>query len=239
MVNKKVFMEKTLLNLEVLTVNVYGAGGTGSHLVERLGAISHALRVTSGRSLDVVVYDFDIVSDSNVARSKFLLGDPGFTKTQIAVSRVNLGYGVNWRTANPVSNIIRTANFNFLCTDDTKSRLEYFKVLKCLFRDEHRDQKPYYIFDIGNDRDFGQIVMLDLEGKLADIDRKSNTSETKGTKSCAVDNPFLLQDLFINDSMALFAAEMFYRFITDFNLEYNQVWINLGMMKIITKLQWK
>lgn len=236
---KKLFIESVLMNVSTITVNVFGSGGTGSHLIDRLGAVSHAINVQSGRRLQVTAYDFDIVSDRNVARSKFLQGDVGLSKVQIAISKANLGYGLNWSCLEPDCSRLRPSHFNFLCTDDAKSREEYIKAIKLSYRSLSNDTKPRYIIDIGNDKDFGQIVMIDLDGKLADIDRKTLTSETIGTPSCGNDNPFALQDLFINDAMSLFASEMFYRFITDFNLDYSQIFVNLGMMKIISKLVWK
>ena len=238
MVKDKIYLKDALINSPVLTVSVYGSGGTGSHLVDKLAAIAYAFEKTTDRRIKLAVYDFDMVDPRNVARSDFTTGDIGFTKTQITVSKANIGYGLEWEVRNPFLTTVGQANFHFLCTDDAKSRLEYIGRILGTNQYGEPEDKSYYIFDVGNDKDFGQIVLLDKEGLLADIDRKTITSETVGTVTCA-DGLFDAQGLFVNQFMALCTAQMFWTFITDFNLEYSQLWVNLGMMKIISKLEWK
>lgn len=226
-----------MLNFPKFTVNVFGAGGTGSHLIDKLAAVAYACDATSPRTIQLTAWDFDQVSDRNVGRSDFIMADEGMTKTQIAVSKANLAYGLRWRCKNPVSDPIVSANFNFLCTDDAKSRLKYIDQIWALNEHFSPEDQAYYIFDIGNDVDFGQIVMIDRYGKLQDIDRMKINSETEGTPTCGERTLFGEQGLFINQFMALCAAEMFWKLISNYNLEYNQMFVNTGMMKIVTFLK--
>lgn len=238
MVKDKLFLKKILLNTPVLTVNVYGAGGTGSHLIDRLGAIAYAFQATTGRRVQLTAYDFDMVDQRNVGRSDFLNGDVGFTKTQIAVSKANLGYGLEWEVKNPFLHVTDQANFHFLCTDNAKSRREYIGRIFDVPQHGEAENQSYYIFDIGNDKDFGQIVLIDYDRTLEDIDRDAINSETIGTVTCA-EALFDAQGLFINQFMALCTAQMFWTLITDYNLDYSQAYINLQLMRIVTQLKLK
>jgi hypothetical protein len=125
-----------------------------------------------------------------------------------------------------------------------QSRLDY---MKRIFEQAHPmltridpDQQPYYIFDIGNDKDFGQVVLLDTQKRLLkDIDRTGLTSDTVGTETCGERSLFGEQGLFTNQFLSVIAAEMFWQFITQYNLDYNQVFANLSMMRVTSKMEWK
>ena len=236
-----IYLNEVLINLGKYTVNVFGAGGTGSHLIDKLGALAYALRETTGKTITLRAYDFDKVSKRNVGRSDFALGDCEWDKTRIAVSKANLTYGLYWYHEEDITKFI-PAHFNFICTDSAKSRTEYIEKLRTMALDEklHGDEKPRYLFDVGNDRDFGQTVLLDLvEGKLADIDRTGLTSDTVGMETCGERPLFAEQGLFINQVMATLTAEMFWQFLTQYNLDYSQLFLNLGIMRMTTKLAWK
>lgn len=234
-----IFLDPILMNLNTYTINVFGAGGTGSHLIAQLAVVAHALKETTGKQIKLTAYDFDTVSPRNVGRSDFITSDTDLEKTVVAISKANLGYGLNWRTGDVMYKRINPSHFTFICTDSAMSREEISGNTKSICKNCEPDERPYYIFDIGNDKDFGQIVMIDLNGTLRDIDRSGATSETIGTATCGERPLFAEQGLFINQFMSLLTAEMFWSFITQFNLEYNQVFANLSMMKTITKLEWK
>lgn len=237
----RIYLNEVLINSSRYTVNVFGAGGTGSHLVDKLGAVAYALREVTGKTIILRAYDFDKVSERNVGRSDFSVGDCGWDKTRIAVSKANLTYGLYWYHEEDVEKFI-PAHFNFICTDNLQSRMDYIGRLREMASDKkiQEDEKPKYIFDVGNDRDFGQVVLLDLkEGKLSDVDRTGLTSDTVGTETCGERPLFAEQGLFINSFMAMLTAEMFWQFLTQYNLDYSQVFANLSLMKIVSKLSWK
>ena len=232
------YLDPILLNLEAYTVNVFGCGGTGSHLIDKLAVVAHALRETTGKRMNLTAYDFDTVSERNVGRSDFIIGDTDLEKTRVAISKANLSYGLNWRARSGDAGFNK-AHFTFICTDSAKSRAGIMMATEGYSRCAEPDERPYYIFDVGNDKDFGQIALFDLEGTLSDLDRPGATSESVGTVTCGERPLYAEQGLFINQMMAVLTAEMFWSFVSMLNLDYNQLFVNLGIMKIVTKLEWK
>ena len=233
------YLDSVLLNLNTYTINVFGAGGTGSHLISQLATVAYALRETLGKSIKLTAFDFDKVDKRNVGRSDFIEGDTDLTKTVIAVSKANISYGLNWKARSTDHTFgMGPAHFTFICTDSAKSR-ELIREATVSFKNSNAAERPFYIFDIGNDRDFGQITFTDILGRLKDIDRSGATSETVGTETCGERGLFAEQGLFINQFMAMLASEMFWSLLTQFNLDYNQLFANLSIMKINTKLEWQ
>jgi hypothetical protein len=233
------YLDSVLLNLDTYTVNVFGAGGTGSHLIAQLATVAYALGETLGKQIRLTAYDFDRVDKRNVGRSDFIEGDTDLEKTVVAISKANISYGLNWKSRCTDHTFgLGPAHFTFICTDSAKSR-ELIREATVSFKDADPDARPYYIFDIGNDRDFGQITVTDVLGRLRDIERSGLTSESLGTETCGERPLFAEQGLFINQFMAMLTAEMFWTLLTQYNLDYNQLFANLTMMKINTKLEWE
>ena len=99
--------------------------------------------------------------------------------------------------------------------------------------------------DIGNGRDFGQVIF----GQFSDVVPKRRAThvfdvfpsmeDMIGSKeeqgpNCSVFEALAKQDLFINLHMATFAAGMIKDFICNLYLPYNQLYFNLGEMNINT-----
>ena len=233
---EKVYLNNRLLESEEYTISVIGTGGTGSYLIERLATLTHGIGKTKDKIISLTAYDFDEVEPKNVGRSSFYNGDNGLSKSEVCISKANIGYGLRWQTAR-VSDF-EPANFNFICTDSMESRIGYIKLIKEHYKNNtYSENTPYYIFDVGNDKGFGQIVILDTKGKLQDIDRTSKSSETIGTVSCSEREWYDNQGLFINQFMALYAAESLWKLLTEYNIDYNQMFINTDLMRISTQLK--
>ena len=80
-----------------IRVQVAGAGGTGSMLLDGLGRLDCALRAQGHPGMSVEVADFDAVSPANVGRQRFARTDIGFNKSVLMVHRINGFYGLDWK----------------------------------------------------------------------------------------------------------------------------------------------
>lgn len=79
-----------------VTVNVIGAGGTGSQVITSLARMDLALRRLGHPGLFVRVYDPDRVSESNIGRQLFSEADLGLNKAQCLITRINRFFGNDW-----------------------------------------------------------------------------------------------------------------------------------------------
>ena len=71
-----------------VTVNIIGAGGTGSQVLTGMARLDVTLRALGHPGLFVTVYDPDIVTDANIGRQLFGPSDLGLNKSQCLVTRI-------------------------------------------------------------------------------------------------------------------------------------------------------
>lgn len=80
-----------------VTVNIIGAGGTGSQVLTGMARLDVTLRALGHPGLFVTVYDPDIVTDANIGRQLFGPSDLGLNKSQCLVTRINNFFGNDWK----------------------------------------------------------------------------------------------------------------------------------------------
>ena len=80
-----------------VTVNLIGAGGTGSQVLTCLARLDAALRGLGHPGLFVTLYDPDIVTEANIGRQLFGPSDLGQNKAQCLVTRINNFFGNDWK----------------------------------------------------------------------------------------------------------------------------------------------
>src|ERR1700753_2921679 len=80
-----------------ITVNLIGAGGTGSQMLTALARINHALLNLNHPGLMVTVFDDDKVSEANLGRQLFAETEIGFYKSVVLVNRINVFFGTSWK----------------------------------------------------------------------------------------------------------------------------------------------
>ena len=80
-----------------VTVNLIGAGGTGSQVLTCLARLDVTLRALGHPGLSVTLYDPDIVSGTNIGRQLFSDSDIGLNKAKCLITRVNNFFGNDWR----------------------------------------------------------------------------------------------------------------------------------------------
>lgn len=115
-----------------VTINLIGAGGTGSVMFGYLVKIDHCLRALGHPGLYVQLFDGDSVSPSNIGRQLFADAEVGQNKAVCLINRANRFSGTNWRAYDchyDKSNLSRFANYGaaniFLsCVDSVDARFE-------------------------------------------------------------------------------------------------------------------
>ena len=80
-----------------VTVNIIGAGGTGSQVLTCMARLDVTLRALGHPGLFVTLYDPDIVTDANIGRQLFGCSDLGLNKAQCLITRVNNFFGNDWK----------------------------------------------------------------------------------------------------------------------------------------------
>jgi PRTRC genetic system ThiF family protein len=72
-----------------VTVNLIGAGGTGSQMLTSLARMNQAMLALDYPGLIVTVYDDDTVSPANLGRQLFAEAEIGLHKSAALVNRIN------------------------------------------------------------------------------------------------------------------------------------------------------
>ena len=80
-----------------VTVNIIGAGGTGSQVLTCMARLDVTLRALGHPGLFVTLYDPDIVTEANIGRQLFGPMDLGLNKAQCLVTRINNFFGNDWK----------------------------------------------------------------------------------------------------------------------------------------------
>jgi len=165
-------VEKVLLNpYNPITVNLIGAGGTGSQFLTALGRMNHALIELNHPGLMVRVFDDDKVEPANLGRQLFPTADLGMYKAVALVNRINLFFGTNWKAITERYNKetiqadpdLRMAEFTVSCVDTVSARFEIAELLMGMdMRVTYMLSRPLYWMDFGNSKDTGQVVLATL-----------------------------------------------------------------------------
>ena len=242
-----------------ITVNVIGAGGTGSHMLTNLAMINEALKRLDRQQLHVSVFDPDNVSETNIGRQAFSPADVGGNKAKILVNRINRFYGLAWEAYAehyPDNDILQsysanhyTANVTFLCVDNVSTRQKSIQFLKDIAYDSlfTNYAKPYYVIDIGNGRDFGQVILSTIArtdqphsirkvNRIVTIAGINYDDETfdfdDDAPSCSTMEALTKQDLFVNKILADIAGNMFWQLMFRYSIDYSAVFVNLETMQM-------
>lgn len=154
------YTDQYLLNpYHPVTVFVIGAGGTGSQVVTCLARMGMALQALGHPGLHVTVFDPDTVTGANIGRQLFSEAETGLNKAVALVTRINRFFGYTWEAKGKSFPSRRKhdddspglANIIITCTDNIRSRLDLWRLLKHHRKNTHNDEKtPIYWMDFGN-----------------------------------------------------------------------------------------
>src|SRR5690606_3667155 len=121
-----------------ISVNVIGAGGTGSKVLTALMEINESLIALGHPGLQVRLWDDDIITDANLGRQRFAECEVGLYKSVALINRANRWSGTNWKSENVKferDGLDRLpgqakATIYISCTDNVKARFGIADMLK-------------------------------------------------------------------------------------------------------------
>lgn len=248
-------VEKVLLNpYNPITINLIGAGGTGSQFLTALARMNYALIELHHPGLMVRVFDDDKVEPANLGRQLFPTADLGMYKAVALVNRINLFFGTNWKAVTEKYNRetiqdnpdLRMAEFTVSCVDTVSARFEIAELLMEIDKKmAYVRNRPLYWMDFGNSKDTGQVVLSTLTNIKQPESKKFNvvdslplvTTEfrdllelsetTDNTPSCSLADALGKQDLFINSALANLGASLLWQIFREGMLFNRGFFLNL------------
>ena len=252
------YVDSYLLNPQhPVTVNLVGAGGTGSQVLTCLSRIDVSLRGLGHPGLFVTVYDPDIVTEANIGRQLFGPMDLGQNKAQCLVTRINNFFGNDWGAEPSVfPNDLKSlkqydmANITITCTDNIRSRIDMWNMLKDTEEARYRSyDTPLYWMDFGNTQASGQVVMGTIPkeirqpaSKLYDtvpslkvitrLVKYARVKETDSGPSCSLAEALEKQDLFINSTLAQLGCDIIWKMFRHGMIEHHGAFLNLESMRV-------
>jgi PRTRC genetic system ThiF family protein len=221
-----------------ITINLIGAGGTGSQMLTSLARMNQAMLALDYPGLLVTVYDDDTVSPANLGRQLFAEAEVGLHKSVALVNRINRFFGTNWKAVTqrytaetrPYLPERGKANLYITCVDNAAARFEIGEILsEYKFNRSYDRNKPLYWMDLGNSKDTGQVVLSTIgelkqpkSEKFAPVGNLpfvtdmfkgllENADATDDTPSCSLAEALTKQDLFINSTLANMGASLLWQ----------------------------
>lgn len=236
-----------------ITVNLIGAGGTGSQMLTALARINHALNALGHAGISVKVFEQDTVSAQNLARQLFTENEIGLNKAVALINRINRFFGTNWKALPQFYNRAyakdKPATITISCVDTLSSRLEIAETLaQTTAETEYRDSS-LYLLDLGNSKDTGQVVLstvreikqpesknFETVGELPSLTAEYRQIMAQGgsgdeTPSCSLAEALGKQDLFINSVLANIAASLLWKMLREGIIEHRGFFLSLGGFK--------
>lgn len=223
------FADNYLLNpTNPISVNLIGAGGTGSKVLTALMEMNESLLALGHAGLQVRLWDDDIVTSANIGRQRFFKCDIGLYKSVTLINRANRCLGTNWKAEtikfekDGIGRLPGEAKsiITITCTDNVKARFDVAEILKEVSDQRHYQDKPRYWIDFGNSRNTGQVI-LSTVGEIKQPNSEKyetvgilpfitdefgellkQSEQQDNTPSCSVAEALQQQDLFINASLA-------------------------------------
>ena len=123
---KTIYFDDLNMNNRKISINVIGAGGTGSYVISNLARINKVLTMLGRPGFHVTAFDTDIVSKYNVGRSLFSEADIGYNKAQVLIQRINRFFGYEWDYSEQDS---YHSNILISCVDNVKTRQKIKELL--------------------------------------------------------------------------------------------------------------
>ena len=249
------FTENTLINpTNPVTVNLIGAGGTGSQVLTALARMNHALTELNHAGLFVRLWDDDVITEANLGRQLFAESELELYKSVALINRVNRFFGTNWKaeTQKFEKNGLWKLKSNMKseiyisCVDSVKSRFDIAEILNELKIDKgyYRNQCKYWI-DFGNSQFTGQVLLSTIGNIKQPNSEKYETVENlpfiteefgellkiseaeDNTPSCSLAEALEKQDLFINSSLAQMGSSLLWSLFSNGLTENRGFFLNL------------
>ncbi|MXN91110.1 PRTRC system ThiF family protein [Flavobacterium sp. Sd200] len=254
MKTKMHFADNCLINpTNPITVNLIGAGGTGSQTLTALARMNHSLLALGHTGLQVSLYDDDVVTTANQGRQLFADCEVGLNKAVALINRTNRFFGTNWKavtkpfTGNGIDALPERgrANIYITCVDTAAARFDIAKALETLATDGRAQRdKPLYWLDLGNSKNTGQAVLAtisfikqpnseryepvaDLPFVTKEFKTALEVQDDSNEPSCSLAEALEKQDLFINSTIANMAASLLWNLFREGMTDTRGFFMNL------------
>jgi len=236
-----------------VTINLIGAGGTGSQLLTALARMNHALTALGHAGLFVRVFDNDQVDIANLGRQLFTTAELGQYKSVALINRINRFFGTNWKAETTrydkqslKDRDLASAIITISCVDTVTARYEIGEMLRYLTKNYSGRNRVKYWMDFGNSRSSGQVILSTLEKikqpaselyrpveslplVTEEFKELLNTSEQDdNTPSCSLAEALTKQDLFINSALANCGASLLWQLFREGILFNRGFFLNLA-----------
>jgi PRTRC genetic system ThiF family protein len=225
--------------LRRIRVTLAGVGGTGSQVLSGLARLHLALRALGHPGLEVEAVDPDRVTRANVGRQLFSPSDVGVNKAVLLTHRLNAYYGLDFRSAPAelkdlsTPPVRRHCDLVIGCVDTRSARRE--------IADYCREAGACYWLDCGNSETQGQVILGEPLGK-GERSRKlrlptvaelfpslmdASVPDSDAGPSCSLAEALESQDLFVNQTLATLALELFWRLVRHAGLDHHGFFVDL------------
>ncbi|AIM38412.1 thiamine biosynthesis protein ThiF [Sphingobacterium sp. ML3W] len=210
-----------------ISVNLIGAGGTGSKVLTALMEMNHSLIELGHAGLQIRLWDDDIVTNANLGRQRFAECETGLYKSVALINRANRFSGTNWKAETikfEMDSLRRLpeyaqATIYITCVDNVKARFGVAEILKEISNSRNYRDTPKYWLDFGNSQHTGQVLLSTIGAiKQPDSEKYETVSslpfvtvefgellkqseQSDDTPSCSLAEALEKQDLFINSSL--------------------------------------
>ncbi len=249
------FTDSDLINAtNPVTINLVGAGGTGSKVLTALLEMNHSLTSLGHSGLHVRLWDDDIVTDANLGRQRFAACETGLYKSVTLINRANRCEGTNWKAENRKferDNLGRMpehagASIFITCVDSVKTRFEIADILKRLNSGRYYTNRPSYWLDFGNSQYTGQVILSTIGNIRQPNSQKYETvanlpfvteefgdllkraEQQDDTPSCSLAEALEKQDLYINGSLAQMGCSLLWNLFRKGLIQYRGFFHNIG-----------
>lgn len=248
------FTDNYLINpTNPITVNLIGAGGTGSKVLTALMEMNHSLITLGHAGLNIRLWDDDIVTEANLGRQRFAECETGLYKSVALINRANRWSGTNWKAEtikfekDSLERLPENASASIFisCVDSVKARFEIADILQRLSYSRAYSNRPQYWMDFGNSQHTGQVILSTI-GKVKQPNSEKYETVTNlpfvteeftdllkqseamdDTPSCSLAEALEKQDLYINSTLAQMGCSLLWGLFRNGLTQYRGFFLNL------------
>jgi len=224
-----------------IQVILIGCGGTGTHMLQELSALSLNLVEMEHLGFEIHVFDDDIVEQHNIGRQKFYQNDLGAFKSTVLASRINRSYGDSITSYNrrfmesdmKMVDKYHRATIIITCVDNVKTRKNFHSWIN-----EFKPKNLFW-FDTGNDKDSGQVILSIRENNKkitpSCVDLFPDMVEDIEQPSCSTRDALKKQSFTINKFIVNFTIQILSNIFIDYQIPHTQLYFNANPFRIKTK----
>jgi PRTRC genetic system ThiF family protein len=236
-----------------ITLNLIGAGGTGSQMLTALARMNHSLLALGHTGLQLQLFDDDRITEANLGRQLFAQSELGLYKSVALINRINRFFGTNWKavperfTSDTINRLPDNGRANIFvsCVDTVQARFDIATAIKHMAKQNNYNRnKLLYWMDTGNAQHTGQALLSTLSpihqpnsklyrtvAELPLITEEFKTlleAQTDNNEpSCSLAEALDKQDLFINSTIAGMGASLLWNLFRNGMTENRGFFINL------------